>query len=147
MPVCKLRPATPEDTPAVYHLISELKQVQYPRDAFATGFAANLLNPTLHYQVAEFDGEVVGLIGMQLQFQLHHSHWIGEIQELVVLPKQRGLNIGQRLLHWAEAEARAHGAEGMELSSGKGRTEAHRFYLREGYLQSHYRFKKTLQEG
>ncbi|MGX2012869.1 aminoalkylphosphonate N-acetyltransferase, partial [Enterobacter asburiae] len=37
-----------------------------------------------------------------------------------------------------------HGAQMVELSSGKSRPVAHRFYLREGYTQSHLRFKKAL---
>lgn len=141
---CELRPATPADTDAVYGLICELKQKEYPRQTFAAGFAANLNNPSQRYQLALVNGEIVGLIGLQMMFPLNLNCWIGEIQELVILPQMRGLNIGQQLLNWAEEEARQRGASLMELSSGKVRTDAHRFYLREGYQQSHFRFKKTL---
>lgn len=141
---CDLRPASLADTDAVYGLIGELKQKEYDRNAFAAGFAANLNNPQQRYQLAEVNGEIVGLIGIQIMFPLNLNCWIGEIQELVVLPQMRGLNVGQRLLAWAEDEARQNGASLMELSSGKVRTDAHRFYQREGYEQSHFRFKKTL---
>jgi len=141
---CELRPATPADTDAVYGLICELKQKEYDRQTFAAGFAANLNNPSQRYQLALVNDEIVGLIGLQMMFPLNLNCWIGEIQELVILPQMRGLNIGQQLLNWAEEEARQRGASLMELSSGKVRTDAHRFYLREGYLQSHFRFKKTL---
>ncbi|MEX0566100.1 aminoalkylphosphonate N-acetyltransferase [Raoultella terrigena] len=144
MPTCKLREATLDDIHAVYALIGELKQKTYDRDAFARGFAMNLQNPTLRYQLAEVDGETVGLIGLQLQFPLNFNAWIGEVQELVVLPQMRGLQVGQALLAWAEQEARSRGATMIELSSGKARSDAHRFYLREGYAQSHLRFKKAL---
>lgn len=140
----ELRPATLADTDAVYGLICELKQKEYDRKTFAAGFAANLHNPSQRYQLAVMNGEIVGLIGIQLMFPLNLNCWIGEIQELVVLPQMRGLNVGKRLLEWAEAEARLNGASLMELSSGKVRTDAHRFYLREGYEQSHFRFKKAL---
>ena len=141
---CELRPATPADTDAVYGLICELKQKEYPRQTFAAGFAANLNNPSQRYQLALVNGEIVGLIGLQMMFPLNLNCWIGEIQELIILPQMRGLNIGQQLLNWAEEEARQRGASLMELSSGKVRTDAHRFYLREGYQQSHFRFKKML---
>ena len=141
---CELRPATPDDTHAVYGLIVELKQKEYDRETFAAGFAANLNNPQQFYQLAVINGEVVGLIGMQIMFPLNLNGWIGEIQELVVLPQMRGLNIGQALLAWAETQAKRSGANLMELSSGRVRTDAHRFYLREGYQQSHFRFKKML---
>ncbi|MGL4724299.1 MAG: aminoalkylphosphonate N-acetyltransferase [Scandinavium sp.] len=141
---CELRRATLDDTEAVYGLICELKQKTHDRQAFAAGFAANLKNPNQRYQLALRNGEVVGMIGMQIMFPLNLNCWIGEIQELVILPQVRGLNIGKVLLEWAEEEAREQGASLIELSSGKVRTDAHRFYLREGYQQSHFRFKKTL---
>ena len=141
---CELRPASLADTEAVYGLICELKQKAYDWKTFAAGFAANLSHPQQRYQLAEVNGEIVGLIGLQLMFPVNLNCWIGEIQELVVLPQMRGLNVGKQLLEWAEAEARLNGASLMELSSGKVRTDAHRFYQREGYEQSHFRFKKTL---
>lgn len=144
MRTCKLCEATLDDSHAVYALICELKQKTYDRDAFSRGFAMNLQNPTLRYQLAEVDGETVGLIGLQLQFPLNFNAWIGEVQELVVLPQMRGLQVGKALLAWAEQEARSRGATMVELSSGKARPDAHRFYLREGYAQSHLRFKKAL---
>ncbi len=30
------------------------------------------------------------MISLHMQFHLHHANWIGEIQELVVLPQMRG---------------------------------------------------------
>ena len=84
------------------------------------------------------------LHSVHLQFHLHHVNWIGEIQELVVMPQARGLNVGSKLLAWAEEEARQAGAEMTELSTNVKRHDAHRFYLREGYEQSHFRFTKAL---
>ena len=57
----------------------------------------------MHYQLAQLDGQVVGLIGLHLQFHLHHANWIGEIQELVVMPQARGLTVGSQLLAWARS--------------------------------------------
>lgn len=37
------------------------------------------------------------MISLHMQFHLHHANWIGEIQELVVLPPMRG-KIGSQLL-------------------------------------------------
>lgn len=112
--------------------------------AVGLGFNANLRDPNMRYHLALLDGEVVGMIGLHLQFHLHHVNWIGEIQELVVMPQARGLNVGSKLLAWAEEEARQAGAEMTELSTNVKRHDAHRFYLREGYEQSHFRFTKAL---
>ncbi|EGT3575110.1 aminoalkylphosphonate N-acetyltransferase [Citrobacter amalonaticus] len=144
MPVCEIRHATAQDTDAVYALVCELKQATFDYPAFRTGFAANLKDPAIRYQLALLDGQAVGLIGLHLQYHLHHANWIGEIQELVVMPQARGLKIGSRLLTWAEQEAREAGAEMTELSTSVKRHDAHRFYLREGYAQSHFRFTKAL---
>lgn len=144
MPDCQLRRATPEDAQAVYGLICELKQTEFDQRAFHAGYLSNLQDRNMHYHLAELDGQIVGMIGLHLQFHLHHINWIGEIQELVVLPKARGLKVGSQLLAWAEAFARDAGAEMTELSTSVTRADAHRFYLREGYAQSHFRFTKPL---
>ena len=144
MPECELRPATAEDVDAVYGLICELKQAELDRSAFHAGFAANLLDHNMRYQLAEQNGHIIGMIGLHMQFHLHHANWIGEIQELVVMPQARGLRVGSQLLAWAEEFARQAGAEMTELSTSVTRLAAHRFYLREGYTQSHFRFTKPL---
>ncbi|ENT4822742.1 TPA: aminoalkylphosphonate N-acetyltransferase [Citrobacter freundii] len=144
MSACELRRATAQDTEAVYALVCELKQASFDYPAFRAGFTANLQDARLRYQLALLDGQAVGLIGLHLQYHLHHANWIGEIQELVVMPQARGLKIGSQLLAWAEQEARKAGAEMTELSTSVKRHDAHRFYLREGYEQSHFRFTKAL---
>ncbi|MEZ2601094.1 aminoalkylphosphonate N-acetyltransferase [Kluyvera intermedia] len=144
MPERELRHATFEDVDDVYALMCELKQAEFDRDAFYTGFAANLQDKNLHYQLALLGGYVVGMISLHLQFHLHHANWIGEIQELVVMPKARGSKVGSLLLAWAEETAREAGAEMTELSTSTKRLDAHRFYQREGYAPSHVRFTKAL---
>lgn len=144
MSACELRRATAQDTEVVYALVCELKQASFDYPAFRAGFTANLQDARLRYQLALLDGQAVGLIGLHLQYHLHHANWIGEIQELVVMPQARGLKIGSQLLAWAEQEARKAGAEMTELSTSVKRHDAHRFYLREGYEQSHFRFTKAL---
>ncbi len=144
MPDCQIRPATPDDASAVYGLICELKQSEFDHQAFYAGFLANLQDRNMHYQLAVLDGTIIGMIGLHMQFHLHHARWIGEIQELVVMPQARSLGIGSQLLAWAEDYARQAGAELTELSTSVKRTNAHRFYVREGYTQSHFRFTKPL---
>jgi GNAT superfamily N-acetyltransferase len=54
------------------------------------------------------------------------------VEDLAVDPAQRSLGIGAALLDSAKEWARSRGATHLELDSGEGRTEAHRFYEREG---------------
>ncbi|MFH4948099.1 aminoalkylphosphonic acid N-acetyltransferase, partial [Enterobacter hormaechei] len=48
------------------------------------------------------------------------------------------------VLAWADADARPAGAAMTELSTIVKRHDAHRFYLRAGYEQRHFRFTKAL---
>ncbi|TNV16451.1 aminoalkylphosphonate N-acetyltransferase [Buttiauxella sp. B2] len=141
----EFRPATLADSDAVYALICELKQAEFNRQAFNVGFTANLAERNLHYQLAVLSGEVVGMIGLHMQFHLHHVNWVGEIQELVVMPQARGHGVGSKLLAWAEEQARLAGAELTELSTSAKRLDAHRFYQREGYQHTHFRFTKAVE--
>lgn len=141
----ELRRATIADCDDVYALICELKQGEFNRQAFNAGFAASLDDRNLHYQLALLNGDVIGMISLHIQFHLHHVNWIGEIQELVVMPQARGHGVGSRLLAWAEKQARHAGAELTELSTSTRRLDAHRFYQREGYQQTHFRFTKPVE--
>lgn len=129
---------------AIYTLIGELKQAAFDRAAFDTGLAANLRDANYHLALAWLDGQPVGLISLHLQFHLHHANWIGEIQELVVMPDARSAGVGKGLLSWAQTVAQQYGAEMTELSTSVKRLDAHRFYCREGYQPSHVRFTKPL---
>ena len=80
MPDCQLRPATADDAPIVYALICELKQAEFDHQAFHAGYLANLQDHNMRYQLAELDGQIIGMIGLHMQFHLHHARWIGEIR-------------------------------------------------------------------
>lgn len=112
MPDCELqlRHATTEDTDSVYALICELLKDELDYQAFRDGFAANLLDPNFHYRLALRNGEVVGMISLHMQFHLHHANWIGEIQELVVLPQMRQSASGLGRRRSTSGGRRANGA-------------------------------------
>lgn len=53
------------------------------------------------------------------------------VEDLAVDPTRRSEGIGKALLDAAKDWARQHGASHLELDSGDGRLDAHRFYERE----------------
>lgn len=53
------------------------------------------------------------------------------VEDLAVDPGRRSSGLGKGLLDAAKAWAREHGATHLELDSGFGRLDAHRFYERE----------------
>ncbi|EOV9631089.1 aminoalkylphosphonate N-acetyltransferase [Cronobacter dublinensis] len=144
MPANEIRPATLDDEAHAYALICELKQATFDRSRFRDGFARLLAQPNTHLLLAWHDDEPIGLITLHLQYHLHHLRLIGEIQELVVMPKMRGTGTGKALLACAEEIARDADAELTELSTSVKRLDAHRFYEREGYTRTHARFTKPL---
>lgn len=68
------------------------------------------------------------------------------IDDLVTDAAHRSAGVGQRLLAWCEAEARALGCTQLALDSGTQRLQAHRFYFREGLPITSFHFAKPLGE-
>ena len=58
------------------------------------------------------------------------------LQDLVVSKSRRGEGIGALLIDAAAEWARGRGCTHLELASGAGRIDAHRFYLSLGMVQS-----------
>jgi len=94
--------------------------------------------------VAEESGRIVGLVGAFLGYALEFSGPWGRLMGLVVDEPYRGRGIGRRLMERIEGWLRDHGATRLTLTSGKQRTEAHRFYRRLGYEETGLRFVKRL---
>lgn len=66
------------------------------------------------------------------------------LQDLIVTASQRSRGIGARLMDAATEWARERGCTHLELSSGEGRKNAHRFYLSQGMLQA-YNFSRQVE--
>jgi GNAT superfamily N-acetyltransferase len=75
------------------------------------------------------------LVGFCTAYQDMHSVRFGYrawVEDLAVHPERRSEGIGKALLDAAKAWARERGATHLELDSAETRTDAHRFYEREG---------------
>lgn len=131
----RLRPATQQDAPALVEL---LLQLGYPgTQAFIAGrLRALVAHPDSLLQVAELQGAVAGVISLHFVPQLARSGDFCRVSYLCVSEHARGSGIGARLLAFAEAEARRRGCARIELHSSSHRVDAHRFYAREGYVES-----------
>jgi DNA-binding MarR family transcriptional regulator/GNAT superfamily N-acetyltransferase len=57
----------------------------------------------------------------------------GEIKRVWTAPSARGLGVARRMLHRLEAEAAKMGFAVLRLDTNKALSEAHAFYLKEGY--------------
>lgn len=75
------------------------------------------------------------LIGLCTAYQDMHSVRFGHrvwVEDLAVHPNRRSAGIGAALLDAAKGWARERGGMHLELDSALTRTDAHRFYEREG---------------
>jgi GNAT superfamily N-acetyltransferase len=65
------------------------------------------------------------------------------IDDLVTDDIRRSEGVGRALIAHLEAIARKLGAGGLVLDSGTQRTQAHKFYFREGFVIPAFNFKKS----
>jgi GNAT superfamily N-acetyltransferase len=100
-------------------------------------------NDTLY--VAESAGEVVGTFQTTLVTSMNSRAKPSMIVEAVqTRGDMRGRGIGEAMIAFAIARAREAGASKVQLTSNLARTDAHRFYRRLGFDQSHVGFRMKL---
>ena len=119
-----LRPATPDDAPAMSRILWDCVEISLPflpqlhtRDEHVAWFRGSLM-PEHQVWVAEVDGEVAGYIGWR----------DGWIRHLFVHPDAQGRGIGPALLARA-LEARRP----MQLWTFQQNARARRFYEARGF--------------
>ena len=145
-----IRAATLEDEDAVLALIEELfdppgaRSPGYTTERGSRGFRHAVEHPDANVLIAVEDGRIVGLASVYadiLSIRYGPRCWL---QDLVVDPARRRGGVGKVLLDAATGWAREHGCTHLELGSGTGRVDAHRFYLREG-MKLGYTFQRQIE--
>ena len=96
--------------------------------------------------VAEFNGRVVGFIGLHKSYGYESDGCFVRITALVTSEAYRGKGIGTRLVQAAEEWAGEEKASCLVLSSRIDRREAHEFYKKRGFALTGYSFVKELGE-
>lgn len=148
-----IRPATEADLPAIVVLLADdpisggRDDPSLPLDpGYASAFAAIAARPDCHLMVATDGGEVVGVF--QLSFVpglIRKGACRAYLEGVFVRSNRRGQGIGGRMIAWAADTARAHGGcLFLQLTSNKGRLDAHRFYERLGFQRTSEGFKLLL---
>jgi GNAT superfamily N-acetyltransferase len=90
--------------------------------------------------VADDDGALIGFItGYQDLHSVRYGHRVW-VEDLAVDPERRSEGVGKALLDGAKDWARERGATHLELDSALARTDAHRFYEREGSQYKSFSF-------
>ena len=95
--------------------------------------------------VAVMDGEIVGTFQTTLITSLTGKGSSSlTIEAVHTRSDMRGRGVGEAMIGHAIAQGRDHGVRLVQLMSNATRLDAHRFYKRLGFAQSHAGFKMKL---
>lgn len=138
------RKATLNDCEKVYHLICNMERKQLPFDRFYLIYQEQINNRHYYCLVCEYDNNVIGVLNLRFEEQLHHSACIAEIMEFAVDEAYRKQGVGKGMLANACQIAKDFGCMQIEVACNQLRKDTHRFYLREGMHNFHFKFSKSL---
>ncbi|MBH5389021.1 MULTISPECIES: GNAT family N-acetyltransferase [Bradyrhizobium] len=140
-----IRPARREDVAAIVamladdHLGRARERVEDPLPAsYYDAFARVERDPNLTLVVAESAGRVVGCLQLAILPGLSSQGGVrGLLEDVRVASDCRSRGIGEQLVQWAVAEAKARNCNLVELLTHQTRVDAQRFYKRLGFAASH----------
>lgn len=140
-----IRPARREDVPAIVamladdHLGRTRERVEDPLPAvYYKAFERVERDQNLTPVVAESEGRVVGCLQLAVLAGISSQGGIrGLLEDVRVATDCRSRGIGEQLVQWAIAEAKARGCNLVELLTHSSRADAQRFYKRLGFVLSH----------
>ena len=143
------RRATRNDLPAIVGLLTDdalgSAREASSAGAYAAAFDRIDADPNQLLAVADCDGKVVGTLQLTFTQGLSRGGAIrGQIEAVRIAGHLRGQGIGQRMIEWAVATCRTRGCAMVQLTTDKTRVDAHRFYDRLGFEQSHLGYKMIL---
>jgi ribosomal protein S18 acetylase RimI-like enzyme len=145
-----IREATEADLPRLIALMAQLRpdDPQAEDPSRLDQYAAVLARMTAQGQrlfAAEVEGEVAGMLALALIENItHQGRPYAIIENVIVDEAVRGRGIGEALIKSAVEAAREAGCYKVSLTSNKRRTDAHRFYERLGFQQTHEAFRIDL---
>ncbi|MBQ0720282.1 MAG: GNAT family N-acetyltransferase [Gammaproteobacteria bacterium] len=97
------------------------------------------------YQLAYIDnGEtVVAVAGYRINTNLFMGKHL-YVDDLVTAEEVRSQGYGEQLLSWLRYEGERQGCKVFHLDSGTHRSEAHKFYFRQGFKIASFHFSQHL---
>lgn len=132
------------DCRGVYELICQLEQKELPFERFSEIFSSQVNDARYYCLVCVRDERIIGVLNLRFEEQLHHTARIAEVMEFAVDASCRKQGIGREMLAHACHLAEEFGCSQIELATNQLRKDAHRFYVREGMHNFHYKFSKPL---
>lgn len=146
------RRAREADLPAIIALLADDELGRQREDnshplaeSYRNAFKAIDADPNQFLAVATDDEILVGTL--QLTFVPGLSRkgaWRGQIEAVRIAASRRSDGLGRQMFEWAIAECRARGCNLVQLTTDRGRPDAHRFYEQLGFEASHIGYKLAL---
>ena len=139
------RKASIGDCLQIYGLICDLESRELPFDRFKRIYSDQLSNEHYYCLVNDQNGHVNAVLNMRFEEQLHHAEHVAEIMEFAVENIFRKQGVGKAMLRQACLIAEEYGCSQIEVACNQLRENTHRFYLREGMQNSHFKFSKSFK--
>lgn len=93
----------------------------------------------------EDDGNIVAVAGYRISFNLFlGKHFY--VDDLITSQSVRSKGYGKILYNWLREEAKKASCKHIHLDSAVQRSDAHRFYFREGLVISSFHFREELDD-
>jgi len=115
-----------------------------PFEKFSAIYREQMDNRHYYCLICEQENTITGVLNLRFEEQLHHSECIAEIMEFAVDSAYRKQGIGKGMFERACQIAKEFGCTQIEVACNQLRLDTHRFYLREGMHNFHFKFSKSL---
>lgn len=137
-----IRRAQPTDIPAIRILLIQLGYD--PPSNLAAKLQRLTTDPDEALLVYQLDAEVVAFLSLHFIPQLALAGDFARISYFAVKDSARGLGVGRQLEEHITRLARERNCDRIEVHCHSRRTDAHRFYERQGYTESPKYYIKSL---
>ncbi len=145
VPPVTIRPARRDDVGAIVAMLADdplgsgRERIEDPLPPFyLRAFEAVEKDPNIQLVVAEEGGAVIGCLQLCILPGLSSQGASRAlIEDVRVASHRRSRGIGEQLVQWAIAQARARQCRLVELLTHNTRVDAQRFYKRLGFASSH----------
>jgi len=149
--VFTVRAARPADLPELVAMLADdplgSAREGAPPAAYEQAFAAIDADPRqLLAVLTAAGGAIVGTLQLTTIPGLSRGGALrGQIEAVRVHSGHRGRGLGSPFIRWAIDEARRRGCAIVQLTTDRSRVDAHRFYERLGFVDSHIGMKLDLR--
>ena len=146
------RHATPADLSFIVALVVEDNVVATEDDRadamhpdYVDALAAIDRDPNQEMFIVESGGRPIGCFQLSyIPGLMRRGMTRGQIEVVHIEAASRNRGFGSQMMRWALERCREKGCGMVQLTSNKKRLDAHRFYVRLGFQQSHEGFKYYL---